>query len=236
MVLNRLGTPLLPVRNRCPALPALLTCVSLQMSASAQQSDQWFGTIRPPLAPPVGEIQDRIFIGDNFQGLVYADQDLLGLGTTPTMFYTVRHDLVSGMAQLDTIGTPIAPGTVTDRWLLPAGDFDALAFTSTDVGYGANQFYFIRHDVSGQHSFGTLDPLNGAVADRFIIGTTTDRFTELAFTTTDLGYGANLFYYLRSSSDVPETGVFWGVGVLGVLASWQWRRQVARRSFVVSVA
>ena len=340
MVLNRLGTPLLPVRNRCPALPALLTCVSLQMSASAQQSDQWFGTIRPPLAPPVGEIQDRIFIGDNFQGLVYADQDLLGQGTTATMFYTVRHDLVSGMAQLDTIGTPIAPhvgpfvtdqfslgsleynalafaapdlslgptslyflrrdlatpqfgtitlpggsyqdrfaigdgfdsltfsatdvsfganllyylrqdgtgthfgtidphlpGTVTDRWLLPSGEFDALAFTSTDVGYGANQFYFIRHDVSGQHAFGTLDPLNGAATDRFIIGTTADRFTELAFTTTDLGYGANLFYYLRGPSDVPESGVFWGVGVLGVLlAAWQWRRQVARRSLTASVA
>ena len=63
--------------------------------------------------------------------------------------------------------------------------------------------------------------------DRFDIGSTTDSFSELTFTTTDLGYGANLFYYLRSTTDLPETGVFWGVGVLGMLlATWQWRRRV----------
>lgn len=318
------------MRNRCSTLPAFLACVTFQMSVLAYETDMWFGTIRPPLAPPIGEVTDRILIGDNFQGLVYADQDLLGQGTTATMFYTVRHDVVSGLAHLDTIGTPIAPhvgpfvmdqfslgsldynalafaapdlslgstslyylrrdptdpqfgtisppggsyqdrfgigqgidsmtfsatdvsfganllyylrqdvdgthfgtldphlpGTLTDRWLLPSGDYDAMAFTDTDVGYGANQFYFIRHDASGQHSFGTINPLNGTVVDRFDIGSTTDSFSELTFTTTDLGYGANLFYYLRSTTDLPETEVFWGVGVFGMLlATWQWRRRV----------
>ena len=296
----------------------------------AYETNQWLGTIRPPLGPPTGEVQDRMFIGDNFQGLVYADQDLLGLGTTATLFYTVRHDVVSGLSHLDTIGTPIAPhvgpyvmdrfslgsldysalafaapdlslgstsiyylrqdpiepqfgtvtlpagsyqdrfgigqdfesltfsatdvgfganllyylrqdvggthfgtidphlpGTVSDRWLLPSGDFDGLVFTDTDVGYGANQFYFIRHDAAGQHSFGTLDPLSGVAVDRFPIGAAGDSFSELAFTTTDLGYGANLFYYLRGVSDIPEARSLWGVGVIGaLLASWQWRRRV----------
>ena len=73
--------------------------------------------------------------------------------------------------------------------------------------------------------------------DRIFIGTPADDFDALTFTPTDLGYGANLFYYLRSTSDVPDTGVFWGVGVLGVLlAAWQWRRQVARTSLAASVA
>jgi hypothetical protein len=63
--------------------------------------------------------------------------------------------------------------------------------------------------------------------ERFDIGSTTDSFSELTFTPTDLGYWANLFYYLRSTSDVPEIGVFWGVGGLGMLlAAWQWRRRV----------
>jgi hypothetical protein len=325
-----------PVRKRCPALPAFLACVTLQLSLQAYETDMWFGTIRPPLAPPIGQVTDRIFIGDNFEGLVYADQDLLGLGTTATLFYTVRHDMVSGLAHLDTIGTPIAPhvgpfvmdrvslgsldynalafaapdlslgstslyylrrdptepqfgtitppgmsyqdrfgigqgfdsltfsatdvsfganllyylrqdvdgthfgtmdphlpGTITDRWLMPSGDFDALVFTDTDVGYGANQFYYIRHDALGQHAFGTINPLTGAVVDRFNIGTTGDTFTELSFTTTDLGYGANLFYYLRGASDIPEAGAFWSVGVLGVLlTAWQWRRRRAQAGTV----
>jgi hypothetical protein len=43
--------------------------------------------------------------------------------------------------------------------------------------------------------------------------------------------GANLFYYLRSTNDVPEVGVFWGVGVFGMLlATWQWRRRVRAQS------
>ncbi len=318
------------MKNHLFILPAFLACVTLQLSVRADGTDMWFGTIRPPLAPPSGDLTDRILIGDNFQGLVYADQDLLGQGTTATMFYTVRHDAVGGLAHLDTIGTPVAPhvgpsvvdqfslgsldysalafaapdlslgstslyylrrdpaapqfgtitpsgasyqdrfgigqgidsltfsatdvsfganllyylrqdvdgthfgtldphlpGTLTDRWLLPSGDYDAMVFTDTDVGYGANQFYIIRHDASGQHSFGTINPLNGTVVDRFDIGSPTDLFSELAFTTTDLGYGANLFYYLRSTSDVPETGVFWGVGVFGMLlVTWQWRRRV----------
>jgi hypothetical protein len=43
--------------------------------------------------------------------------------------------------------------------------------------------------------------------DRFLIGTTADDFDELTFTTTDVGYGPNLFYYLRSdNTDIP-TGI-----------------------------
>jgi hypothetical protein len=54
-----------------------------------------------------------------------------------------------------------------------------MVFTSTDVGYGANLFYLIRHDEStGQHSFGIIDPLTGVANDKFTIGTPFDNFTE----------------------------------------------------------
>jgi hypothetical protein len=114
------------MKHRNSTIPALLACVTLQLSVHAFQTDMWFGTIRPPLAPPSGDVTDRIFIGDNFEGLVYADQDLLGQGTTATMFYTVRHDIVSGLAHLDTIGTPIAPHVgpfVVDQFSLSSAYF-----------------------------------------------------------------------------------------------------------------
>jgi hypothetical protein len=279
--------------------------------AKAQVADLdnniWFGTIRPPLNPPTGQVVDRIAVGDNFTGLAYADQDLFGLGTTPTLFYSIRHDAVSGLSFLDTIATPVAPhtalpavvdrfglgaptynalafaapdltygptilytlrpdvaapqfgtvtpagahqdqfavgqqfgalafsatdfnfganlfyylredisgthfgtidphqpGTVTDRFLLSLNTFDAMVYAGTDVGYGADLFYYIRHGAStGQHEFGTINPLTGVAVDRFAIGTTSDDFDALTFTPTDVGYGPNLFYYLRSTDTFP---------------------------------
>lgn len=300
-------------------LPALLAVATLSVHAITYETSQWFGTLRPPLAPPTGEVVDRIFVGDNFKGLTYADQDLIGAGTTPTLFYSIRHDAGSGVAFLDTIATPVAPhavppavvdrfamgnlpynavtfaapdvsfgpaqlyflresgggsqfgtataagavqdrfatgnkldsltfaatdvgfganlfyylrrdgtgthfgtidphlpGTVTDRATLNLDLLDALVFTATDVGYGANLFYYVRRETStGQSHFGTISPQSGVAVDRFAIGTLTDHFSELTFTTTDVGYGANLFYYLRTQ--VPETGTYGAVFFCGLL-------------------
>lgn len=87
------------MKNRCPALPALFTWVSLQISASAQQTDQWFGTIRPPLAPPIGEVQDRILpggsyqdrfaVGDGFDSLTFSVTDV-SFGAN--LLYYLRQD------------------------------------------------------------------------------------------------------------------------------------------------
>ena len=312
-------------------LPALLAVVSLSAHAINYETSQWFGTIRPPLAPPTGEVVDRIFVGDNFKGLTYADQDLIGAGTTPTLFYSIRHDAGSGVGYLDTIATPVAPhldpprvverfamgslpynaltfaapdvsfgstqlyylresgggsqfgtataagavqdrfatgnkldsltfaetdvgfganlfyylrrdgtgthfgtidpiaGAATDRATLNLDLLDALVFTSTDVGYGANLFYYVRRETTtGQSHFGTIaiSPQSVVAVDRFAIGTLTDHFTELTFTTTDVGYGANLFYYLRTQ--VPETGTYGAMifcGLLVVGSRWVASRQ-----------
>jgi hypothetical protein len=168
---------------------------------------------------PGGASQDRFGIGQDFDSLTFSATDV-SFGAN--LMYYLRHDVTG--TYFGTMDVHL-PGTVTDRWLMPWNDFDALVFTSTDVGYGANQFYYIRHDLFGQHSFGTINPLNGTAVDRFNIGTTADNFSELAFTTTDVGYGPNLFYYLRSANDVPEAGGVWGVALTAaLLASWQWRR------------
>jgi hypothetical protein len=47
--------------------------LALVPQAKAQVADQdnniWFGTIRPPLNPPTGQVVDRIAVGDNFSGM-----------------------------------------------------------------------------------------------------------------------------------------------------------------------
>ncbi|HEX7843287.1 MAG TPA: hypothetical protein VF469_37705 [Kofleriaceae bacterium] len=67
-----------------------------------------------------------------------------------------------------------------------------------DLGYGSNLFYDLRHDPSSGNfsTFGTIST-SGAVVDRFGVGT---NFDALTFVAKDLGYGPNLFYYLRHNS------------------------------------
>jgi hypothetical protein len=91
-----------------------------------------------------------------------------------------------------TFGTIATDGTVTDRFGV-GNDFDALTFAPGNVGYGANLFYYLRHDAAGFSTFGTIST-SGAVTDRFGVGT---GFDALTFVAKDLGYGPNLFYYLR---------------------------------------
>ena len=117
------------------------------------------------------------------------------------MIQNLRHD-TAGHATFGTIN-PALPGTVTDRFTV-GDDFDALVFTSTDVGFGANLFYYLRHDSTGLSIFGTISP-TGTVTDRFGLG---GRFQELSFTATDVSFGPNLFYALR----VPEPGAFLMLG------------------------
>ena len=90
----------------------------------------------------------------------------------------------------------------TDRFSVGA-NVDALVFTATDVGYGTNRFYYLRHDGSGRSTFGTIaitGLTSGTVTDRFAVGT---NVTELTFAAADVLYGPNLFYYLRGA---PKLG------------------------------
>ena len=142
----------------------------------------------------------------------------------------------SALAQWDARGWSTVGGGVGFPGFLPfvrtlavRGNDVFVGGRFTEVG-GVSVSNVARWDGVGWHAAGA--GTDGAISVLRALGP--DLMAAGAFTTADLGYGGNLFYYLRSTSEVPETGVFWGVGVL--LASWRWRRQVARRSLAVSVA
>lgn len=154
-----------------------------------------FGTITP--GGVVGVVADEKVVGTNFDALTFSATDV---GYGANLFYYVRHD-TNCNSIFGTID-PAQGGPVTDRFTIGEG-VDALVFTATDVGYGADNFYYLRHDSAGNSTFGTIfvtGLINGNVTDRFGVGT---NVAELCFTTTDVLYGPNLFYYLRGT---PKSG------------------------------
>jgi uncharacterized repeat protein (TIGR01451 family) len=151
-----------------------------------------FGTITPGGA--VGVIADRFVVGNNFDALTFTATDV---GYGANMFYYVRHD-AAGLSTFGTIN-PALPGTITDRFTI-GNNVDALVFTDLIApGYGPNNFYYLRHAANGVSTLGTIfvtGLTTATVTDRFAVGTNA---MELAFTATDLGFGANLFYFLRGA-------------------------------------
>jgi hypothetical protein len=154
-----------------------------------------FGSVTP--GGVVGVTTDHKTVGTNFVALTFSATDV---GYGANLFYYVRHDENCNYI-FGTID-PAQGGPVTDRFNIGA-NVDALVFTATDVGYGADNFYYLRHDNVGNSTFGTIfvtGLTSGNVTDRFGVGT---NVTELTFTTTDVLYGPNLFYYLRGT---PKAG------------------------------
>src|SRR5204863_9736381 len=135
-------------------------------------------------------IVSRFTVGTNFDGLTYAAEDH-GYGATE--FYAMRKT-ASGASFFDTLiaGT----GVTTDRFDASSRTFDALTYAAPDVGYGPLLFYYISHDTAGVSTFGSITPGgdDGVTADHFVLGS---RFDALTFSATDVGYGPNLFYYVR---------------------------------------
>jgi uncharacterized repeat protein (TIGR01451 family) len=155
-----------------------------------------FGTI---LAPS-GAVTNRFLVGSNFNSMTYAPEDH---GYAATQFYSLRKD-GSGTNFFDTITA--STGTATDRFNAGNQMFDALTYAAPDVGYGPVIFYHLRHNAANVTSFGTITPggVVGVTTDRFPVGTNVT-FDALTFTATDLGYGANMFYYVRHDTNGLST-------------------------------
>ncbi len=162
-----------------------------------------FGTISTS-----GAVVDRFGVGNNFDALVFADIDV---GYGPNLFYYLRHSPSTGFSTFGTISTS---GAVVDRFGVGA-NFDDLTFVASSVGYGTDLFYYLRHDPSAGNfsTFGTI-ATSGAVVDRFGVGA---NFDSLTFSATSVGYGANLFYYLRHDPSAGNFSTFGTIATSGAV-------------------
>lgn len=139
----------------------------------------------------------------NIFTLAFAAPDL-GYGST--IFYYLRiKPTTPTLAVFGTL-TPGATGVGVSNDLIVTnltGNFDSLTFAAADVGYGANLFYTLRHDKGTCKSyFGVLNPGTLTWADIMPLA---PNFDALFFTEADVGYGINLFYYLRHNPSNTST-------------------------------
>jgi hypothetical protein len=146
-----------------------------------------FGTIDPV----VGALTDRFSITNGVKGLMYADQNE---NWGPTLFYAIRTP-GSGADEFVTIAPA---GGVTDRLALTSTNYDTLTMSPPDVGYGSMNFYYLRHANNGAATFGEIIA-QGASASADLWPVANTGYTGLAFAAANVGYGANLFYYVRNS-------------------------------------
>jgi uncharacterized repeat protein (TIGR01451 family) len=137
--------------------------------------------------------------GTGYTGLAFAAANVGTYGAN--LFYYVRTDN-TGLSTFGTIN-PTPGGVETDRYTVGT-NFDALVFVSLSPipGWGTDYFAYLRHDNTGS-IIGTIDPVTHVPTDRLHLGT--NFLTGLTFTTTDVGYGPNLFYYLRPGGSALTT-------------------------------
>ena len=139
--------------------------------------------------------------GTGYTGLAFAAANVDNYGAT--MFYYVRND-TTGLSWFGSINP--TPGLVATDLYTVGTNFDALVYVdlSPIPGWGTDYFAYLRHTSTGS-ILGTIDPLTHVVTDRMSFGT--NFLSALTFTPTDVGYGANLFYYLRPGKTILTTNI-----------------------------
>jgi autotransporter-associated beta strand protein len=222
------------IPNAADTSISLFTISGLTMPAGALNSFSSFGTlISPTVYKSYPDVAAKL-TADSYSGLTFAIDDL-GLPIAGS-FYSIHHkpladyfsvivprtgglsdayDLKPMSWQGGTAGGPASVGTT---------GYFALAYTptgTTPTGYNALSMYYLRTDTSSHIQFGEMIPaLVSASTDKLDLTTAVGSFgvagyTTLAFTTTDVGYGVNQFYYLRQDTTVLAGGT--GNTILGRL-------------------
>jgi uncharacterized repeat protein (TIGR01451 family) len=159
-----------------------------------------FGAIKAAAASSDGDLPNTL-AGTGFTGLAFAEDNVNSYGAN--MFYYVRNN-AAGIAWFGSI-SPTPGLAVTDLYTVGT-NFDALVYvTGTPIsGWGTGYFAYLRHDSTGS-ILGTLNPLTHVTTDRLSLGT--NFLSDLTFTATDMGYGANSFYYLRPTRTTYTTNI-----------------------------
>ena len=161
------------------------------------------GVIKAAGASSDSDLSAPLF-GTGYTGLAFAAANVGGYGAN--LFYYVRND-ATGLSWFGSIN-PTPDLVTTDRYTVGT-NFDALVFVPSAVAtWGTAIFAYLRHDNTGS-IIGTINPVTHTVTDRLHLGT--NFLTGFTFTATDVGYGPNLFYYLRPAGTFgtidPVTGI-----------------------------
>jgi PKD repeat protein len=140
---------------------------------------------------------------DSYSGLTYVAANLGLIG--PLSFYAIHHQTTGDYLALIQPSVP----QVSDQkpMAVPGGPstagasgYFALSYAADNPGgWGANLFYYLRTNGLGETVFGsTIPALLSGSTDRWNLGTGRG-FTDLAYTSTNVGFGfgSSQFYYLR---------------------------------------
>jgi hypothetical protein len=167
------------------------------------------------IAPLTGVVTlaPRWAIGGSLAGFHFMAQDL-SLGGGANQFYSIKGTAIPPGGDIAAFTRYIAASGAATNHVdigskLTPNSYSALTSADPDVGYGPVNFYFIHHKSSGDYftvivpSSGTasavtdLKPMSGPGGPATLGAS---GYFGLTFAAANLGYGLNIFYYLRTDS------------------------------------
>ena len=185
------------------------------------------------IAPMSGAVTlvPRWSIGGSLAGFHLMAQDL-SLGGGANQFYSLKSTAIPAGGDVAAFTKYIAASGAATNHVdigskLTPNSYSALTSADPDVGYGPINLYFIHHKGTTDY-FTALVPSSGtasSVADEKPMSgpggpstvTGVSGYFGLTFAAANLGYGLNLFYYLRT--DPVTSSTKFGILVPALLAS-----------------
>jgi hypothetical protein len=194
-----------------------LVAFAVLMGAEARADNMASIAITP--ATGVATLTPRWAIGSNLAGFHQMAQDLGLTGSVANNFYSIKSTVIP--AGGDTLafnfyvpGSGFATPHADIGSKLTPNSYSALTSADPDVGYGSVNLYLIHHKgttdyfaaiIPGSASASAVTdekPMSGPGGPGTVTGVS--GYFGLTFAASNLGYGLNNFYYLRTD---PATGL-----------------------------
>ncbi len=172
------------------------------------------------IAPATGIVTatSRWSTGANLGGFHHMAQDL-ALGGGANQFYSLKNTTIPAGGDVAAFTRYIAgSGAATNHAdigsKLTPDSYAGLTSADPDIGYGSVNFYVIHHKVSGDYftvikpssatasSVTDLKPMSGPGGPATLGA---KGYNGLAFSAANIGYGLNMFYYLRTNAGTGTT-------------------------------
>lgn len=198
-----------------PFLLGPLVAVSLLIRLPARADNMASIAITP--ATGAVTLTPRWAIGSNLAGFHFMAQDLSLTGGAADEFYSIKNTPIPAGGDITAFtfyvpGSGAATNHADIGSKLTPNSYSALTSADPDLGYGSVQFYLIHHKTDGDYfthivpssatasAVTDLKPMSGPGGPA--TGGASGYF-GLTFAASNLGYGLNMFYYLRTD---PVTG------------------------------